>query len=71
MRPAFGPPVGGDACVVPGRRFCVLQRQRGASPAANRDAGLTCAPFLTVGTPFRDLLRLGDVPRHLGQQFVD
>ena len=23
-----------------GRRFCVLQRQRGASPAANQDAGL-------------------------------
>ena len=38
IRPAFGPPVGGDACVVPWRRFCVLQRQRGASPAANQDS---------------------------------
>ena len=47
IRPAFGPPVSGDACVALGRRFCVLQRQRGASPAANQDAGLICAPILT------------------------
>ena len=47
IRPAFGPPVSGDACVALGRRFCVLQRQRGASPAANQDAGLICAPILS------------------------
>ena len=41
----LGAPVSGDACVAPGRRFCLLQRQRGASPAANQDAGLICAPI--------------------------
>ena len=39
-RSAFGPPVSGDACVALGRRFCVLGRQRGASPTANQDTGL-------------------------------
>ena len=29
--------VSGDACVALGQRFFVLQRQRGASPATNRD----------------------------------
>ena len=60
MRPAYGPPVGGDACVVPGRRFCVLQRQRGASPAANRDAGLICAPFLSCQVDHSRDSRKGD-----------
>ena len=46
-RPAFGPPVSGDACVALGQRFCVLQRQSGASPAANQDAGLICASILS------------------------
>ena len=46
-----GPPVGGDACVVVGRRFCVLQRQRGASPTVDQDAGLVCAPFLNPTFP--------------------
>ena len=45
IRSAFGPPVSGDACAAPGRRSCVLQGQRGASPAANQDAGLICAPI--------------------------
>ena len=35
IKPTFGPSVSGDACVALGRRFCVLQRERGASPAAN------------------------------------
>ena len=35
IRPAFGPSVSGDACVALGRQSCALQRQRGASPAAN------------------------------------
>ena len=39
--------VSGDACVALGRRFCVLQRQRGASPAANQDAGSISGQFLT------------------------
>ena len=46
-RPAFGPPVSGDAWVALGWRFGVLQRQRGASPAANQDTGLICTPPLT------------------------
>ena len=46
IRPAFGPSVSGDACVALGWRFCVLQLQRGASPAANQDTGLICAPIL-------------------------
>ena len=51
IRPAFGPPVSGDACGAQGWRFCMHQRQRGASPAANQDVGLICSPILSEQWP--------------------
>ena len=47
IEPEFGPLVSGDACVALGRRSCELQRQRGASPAANQDAGSIIAVILS------------------------